>query len=317
MFANGPVSQSSYFKGDVSKVTLVATAITGESFTAMAHGPGVTWMLELINNAGAAAGEYSLRIIADSTNSPGVPLYDFVTVLISESAIINVTGISPDIGNAGYEYPGVEIGGEGFHGPLAQVLLQMAGQDDIPATNVNVVDPGLITCDLELPIVAELGLWDVKVINDGGPFGIGPELFEITAVTPEVTAIDPDNAYPNQPLVGATIFGGFFQGPGAQVKLKKTGQDDVIAENVVVDDENHITYDLQIPFDATQGGFAYVVTQDGGTLEKKVQIIDIWPPNSASLLTTIDLKSWPEGVDINGNILYVAESSGLRIFELW
>ena len=67
----------------------------------------------------------------------------------------------------------------------------------------------------------------------------------------------------------------------------------------------------------TQGGFAYVVSQDGATSDKKVYIIDIWPHNSANILTSFDLNDWPSGVDINDNILYVAENSGLRIYQLW
>jgi len=72
---------------DVTKVTLVAPKITGEQFTQLYHQSGVTWALDLTNNTGALAGEYTARIIAASTNGAGIALYDFVTIIVSQSGV--------------------------------------------------------------------------------------------------------------------------------------------------------------------------------------------------------------------------------------
>lgn len=57
--------------------------------------------------------------------------------------------------------------------------LQMGGQDDIVGTNVTYVDETTLTADFDLTD-AELGLWDVAVVNGcGSAPGIGTEMFEV------------------------------------------------------------------------------------------------------------------------------------------
>ena len=252
------------WQGDVSKVTLVAPEITGESFTQLELVGEALWGLELFNNEGAGEGEYVVRIIADSANSPGMPLYDFAVVLISSAIGPTVTGIEPDHGFAGTGIPELTVTGEDFVGPGAQVILKRSGEPDIAAEDVVVVNPNTITCGLVIPMLAGLGTYNVQVINGGGGSGVGFDLFEVEGMVPNVTAIDPGSAFPNQELIGAEIFGGFFQGPGAQVKLIHDSYPEIEAGNVVVDSENHITCDIPLPFDAPLGFYDVEVINPTG-----------------------------------------------------
>jgi len=70
---------------DVNKVTLVAPEITGEDFTQFTYWGGEMWKLELANSAGAEAGDYKVRLIATSSGSGSVALYDYATIRVSEA----------------------------------------------------------------------------------------------------------------------------------------------------------------------------------------------------------------------------------------
>jgi hypothetical protein len=66
--------------------------------------------------------------------------------------------------------------------------------------------------------------------------GIGIELFELSALTPEVIGIIPGDGYTGQELTDVIVSGDNFQGPGVEVKLAKSGEPDIEAENVSVAD---------------------------------------------------------------------------------
>ena len=70
------------WQNNANKVTLVATAITGESFTQFAKYSGNTWRMILGNKMGAPAGDYKVRVIATASDSATVALYDYFTVTI-------------------------------------------------------------------------------------------------------------------------------------------------------------------------------------------------------------------------------------------
>ncbi len=70
------------WQNDVNKVTIAAPEITGYSFTQLYHIDGNTWGTALYNNTGTGAGVYPLRIIATSTNSPSLALYDYVDLVV-------------------------------------------------------------------------------------------------------------------------------------------------------------------------------------------------------------------------------------------
>ncbi len=83
------------WQNDVSKVTLEAPEITGEDFTQFNYAYGETWQLNLINNQGAPAGDYNVRVVAESANSDSLALYDFVAITISEGVPDNPVDVTP------------------------------------------------------------------------------------------------------------------------------------------------------------------------------------------------------------------------------
>jgi len=72
------------WQDDIAKVTLVAPEITDEDFTQFTNWGGNVWSLEIANLTGTAPGDYKARLIATSSGSGSVALYDYVTITISE-----------------------------------------------------------------------------------------------------------------------------------------------------------------------------------------------------------------------------------------
>ena len=99
------------WQDDVAKVTLVAPAITGESFTQLYNVSGNTWGIYLKNTAVAPAGNYNVRFIATSAGVGELDLYDYVTITITESA---PAGWARTWGGDGYDRAyGVAVDGSG------------------------------------------------------------------------------------------------------------------------------------------------------------------------------------------------------------
>jgi len=71
------------WQNNANKVTLVATAITGEQFTQFAKYSGNTWRMILGNKTGAPPGQYKVRVIAAASDSATVALYDYFYVTVS------------------------------------------------------------------------------------------------------------------------------------------------------------------------------------------------------------------------------------------
>ena len=68
------------WQNNVSSVSLFCPQITAETLVYFTQVDTTEFQLELVNIAGAVAGEYSGVIIA---NSSGIPLYDFVPIIVS------------------------------------------------------------------------------------------------------------------------------------------------------------------------------------------------------------------------------------------
>ncbi len=305
------------WQDDVSKVTLVATDITGQSFTPFAYDSGNTWTLELVNNATAPAGDYELRIIADSTDSPGTPLYDYVSVTITHAVQPNITGIDPDNGISGYSYDDVNIFGDNFEGPDIQVKLKKDGEPDIIATDVQ-YSLTTFTCDIDIPLNAAPGLYDVEVTNGTGAWDVGEELFEITYITPEVTGIIPDNGPAGSMLTDVIVIGSNFQGPGVIVKLKKTGEPDIDA---VVNSVQFTTIscDIDIPFEAAQIFYDVEVTNGNGQIGTGSDLFEVehHAPTNLLNITPPELNFAPGGMCIDGSYMYTSGyQNGLHIWDV-
>jgi len=76
---------------------------------------------------------------------------------------------------------------------------------------------------------------------------------------PIINSISPNSASPGQTKTNITITGHNFES-GATVKLEKTGESDINATNVVVEDSENIICDLTIPGDTEYGWWGLRVT---------------------------------------------------------
>jgi len=294
------------WQGDVNNVVLFASTITGETFTTFEQVSADTWGVHLTNNTGAVAGDYKVRLRASSKDAGSTRLHDYVTLSITEYHIPVVASIHPDKAKAGNYLTNVIVSGSGFEGPGAQVKLKMIGKPNIVADNLIVVEESTITCDINIPIDATPGMYDVEVTNGNNFSGSGVELFEVLEpLTPNVTGINPDNATYGHDLSGITVSGTEFEGPGAQVKLKMNGQPDIISGNVSVINESTITCDISIPIDAALGFYDVEVTNGNslsGTGKKLFEVHGPLTPNVEGINPDMATQGHPlSGVIVSGS----------------
>ncbi len=134
------------------------------------------------------------------------------------------------------------LGGANFQ-PGAAVALSKAGQTNINATNVVVVNAGKITCTFDLTGAAG-GAWDVTVTNTDGRAGSLAGAFTVTFAAPTVTSITPVSGTNNGPVNITSLAGANFRA-GAVVRLTQTGQNDIVATAVTITSTNlTCTFDL-------------------------------------------------------------------------
>jgi len=120
----------------------------------------------------------------------------------------------------------------------AAVKLVKSGSADILATNITVVNAGQINCDFDVK-GAKTGAWDVTVANPDGRSGSLLQTFILTSVPPKITSITPDGGK-NTGSVNVVISGDDFLS-GAEVKLSKTGEGDILGEAIIVESLNRIS----------------------------------------------------------------------------
>lgn len=71
------------WQDEMSDVVIAVPQITGVAYTVFSHDSGNKWKTQIRNNNGADIGSYPCLIQATSLNSPGIAIYDYVTVEIS------------------------------------------------------------------------------------------------------------------------------------------------------------------------------------------------------------------------------------------
>lgn len=294
---------------DVNAVTLVAPEITGQPFTAFTQASGSDWELELVNEMEAPFGEYTCRIIATSENSGDTALYDFVTIEIFAVTGPVILSIDPDSGEGGETLTDVVITGENFTAP-AQVILQEIEKDDIVATNVEVIDPFTINCDIELPFYGDFfDAYDVRVINGEAEVGIGYELFTLLKPTPVVTGILPESIETGLPLSGVEIYGSkFYDLLPTSVRFKMTGEDDVVAENVNIVNSGLIECDILITSGHKPGYYDGEVTNGLGEVgvgEDMLEVTTTYKPGWARTWWDNNDDPWAYAVAAHGLSVYV------------
>ena len=207
-----------------------------------------------------------------------------------------VTDIDPGEGVIELVLEDVTVTGENFSGPGAQVKLKLDGEPDIVATAVVVDNSTTITCDITIPFEAEPGAYDVEVTNGDMTVGVGENLFIVFADAPVVAGILPDECSLGTDLNDVTISGGNFEGPGAGVKLKKSGSSDIVATNVVVEDSHTITCDISIHPSTDIGLYDVEVTNGDlqvGTGEDLFEVL-AYPPE----VTGIDPEDYYQGEEV-------------------
>jgi hypothetical protein len=193
-----------------------------------------------------------------------------------------VTSIDPTSASNTQEVSVAIYGANFTAGATAELSL---GATKIVATNVTVESTGKITCIFNIT-GATAGLWDVTVRNTDGKSGTLPSAFTITSLAPAVTSITP-NKGDNDGIVNITNLAGFNFKAGAQVKLSKIGESDIIADNVVVVSTSKITCRFDLTGKST-GLWDVVVTNSdlqSGTLAQGFRI------EAPGLKVTVPVKS--------------------------
>jgi len=151
--------------------------------------------------------------------------------------------------DAGAGLTGLLIDGNKFMGPSLDVILKRKSAPDIAASNIIVLDSNTICCDLDIPLEAPIGLYDIEITNGCGTKGTGVNLFEVTCPVPVVTSIVPDNwvIYPGQPINDAVIIGsGFIPCDGVTSVYIDNGEYKIYATDIKVLSNYSLTCDFNI-----------------------------------------------------------------------
>lgn len=217
-----------------------------------------------------------------------------------------VYGINPDNASVETDLTGVTITGDDFIGPSIQVKLKLAGQPDVSGTNVMLIDPQTITCDITISCDEIPGSYDVEVINDDGKPSSAPALFDVYCPLPGINIIVPDYGDVGTTLTGVLITGSNFICDDASVKLEKDGEPDIVATNVNVAGPGTISCDFDIPLGAYAGFYDVVITNDCGEScsgEGLFEIVCLPPIVSGCSAPTADAGSDLTGVVISGSLI--------------
>jgi hypothetical protein len=248
--------------------------------------------------AGAATGLWTV-LVTNNADQHTAELYNGFAINPAGAPL--VLSIDPDNGQQNQTVNIINLKGQNFAtSGTVFVQLTKAGQPNIIATNVNVLDSQTISCDLALGTSA-VGDWNVVVTNPGGLSGQLPNGFTIySPITPSptITSITP-NTGGQGTNTSVTIAGTNFHLTGATVKLARTGQADIVANNVVVSSATQITCVLPIPAGALLGQWTVLVTNTDdlhtGELYNGFTITTAGP---APTVTSIDPNNGVQGTTI-------------------
>jgi FOG: PKD repeat len=221
------------------------------------------------NLAGATAGMWDLTVTNDDGQSD--TLGNAFTVTYPAPT---VTAVTPASGMNSGTVSITDLAGTGFV-TGATVKFTKSGETDIPATNINVVSSGMITCDVNLTS-AVAGNWSIVVTNTDTQSGTLTDGFEVTNPAPTVTSIAPMTGVNNGVVAIADLAGtGFLN--GATVTFTKTGQPDIGATNVVVTGPTKITCDVNLA-GAQAGLWNVIVNNTDGKSGYQLSIFTVTNP---------------------------------------
>ena len=201
--------------------------------------------------SGAAAGTYDVRVTGANGQSGTL-----TNAFIVSNRPPKITGITPSSGTRGTTIAVTNLTGTGFL-PGASVQMTRAGSSPISASNVVIVSPTKITCNLPLPSTE--GVWDIIVTNHDGQNSSLVNGFSVTNVSLSVTGTTPASGARGATIAVTDLSGtGFLS--GASVRLNRTDSPPISATNVVVVSTTRITCDLILPANSTEGIWDVVVT---------------------------------------------------------
>jgi PKD repeat protein len=173
-----------------------------------------------------------------------------------------VSGINPATGSAGSTVKITNLQGTGFV-TGATVKLNMTVYPDIAATDVIVVNPNIITCNISIPAGATPWPRNVVVTNIDGQNGMLSSGFTITGVAPTPTGITPSSGSAGSVIYNVNIAGTGFAS-GAAVTLNRTSVSGIDATNVVVSSPTLIICDISIPAGTSSGQWNVSVSNTDG-----------------------------------------------------
>jgi len=236
---------------NVSEVgpTFGSGSVTYGAFTFGAEpGPNGDGVLAILTLQATSVGTSTLHlqnIVATDTSAVSLsPSAEDGEVIVGDVVPI-VNSISPSSGEAGTMVEDAIVRGENFQ-LGASVQLTRTGQTPILASLTDVQDLTQISCTLDLGKAAT-GQWNVVVTNPDGQSGTLSNGFtvELPSPPPTITSIAPGSGDNNKVVHINNLAGSDFQS-GATVKLSKTGQADIEADNVVVMSDSRITCDFDL-----------------------------------------------------------------------
>jgi|GEM_PF-546432 len=169
------------------------------------------------------------------------------TVFYSSSPV--VTSITPNSGPNTDPIGISDLAGTGFQ-PGASVVFSQAGQPDIIANPVTIFSSIRIICLADIT-GANIGKWSVTVINDDGQQSTLADAFTVQYPLPPIpTDITPAQGVNDGPVHITDLAGTGFR-DGAVVNLKKSGQPDIAATDVVVTGGTTVACDFDLTGVAT------------------------------------------------------------------
>ncbi len=210
-----------------------------------------------VNLAGYEPASQIVNVVAGSS----VPA-KFTLVPVPSNAP-SIKKVFPNAGEQGQVIWSLVITGENFKNG-AKVKLQKDGQSDIVATWVGVRGGKTITCMLVIPSSAEVGSWDLTVINPDGQAGTSTGAFTVRQTpTPVVKKVAPASGQAGRMIWNLVVTGENFR-QGATVKFQKAGEADIVPMFSIVLNDKRIFCMLYIPESAHAGSWDATVTNPGG-----------------------------------------------------
>jgi hypothetical protein len=199
-----------------------------------------------------------------------------ITTTVLNGGKPSFKSIDPDYGTAGTQILITALTGTNFRSG-ATVMLMMADNPNITATNVDVKSSMLITCTFNPPASATAGAWDIIITNSDGQFVRYANEFSIrgspnptSTTTPTdsqgITSIDPIfTAAPN--YVQMTITGSNFQTGLIKGKLTKSSDTniEILANDCRFDKETQVTCWFNILNTHPRGSYNIILTMPDGT----------------------------------------------------